>query len=98
MQLTKQIKKNLSEVIDPELGIDIVNLGLIYDVKEINGQVVIVMTLTSPGCPLAGVIDEQVREKVSKIKGVKDIRLDITFEPLWTVDKMSEEARARFGM
>lgn len=96
--MKNQILKQLSKVIDPELGIDIVSLGLIYKVEEKNGQVKIIMTLTSPGCPLADVIDGEVRGKVGKIKGVKNIRLDITFEPLWTVDKMSEEARARFGM
>ena|SRR3989344_2665224 len=94
----KDILEKLKEVIDPELGINVVDLGLIYNVKEKNGQVKILMTLTSPGCPLAGVIDQQVKEKVGSLKGVKKVELEITFEPLWTPDKMNEETRARLGI
>lgn len=93
-----QILEKLKKVIDPELGINVVDLGLVYNVREKNGQVKILMTLTSPGCPLAGVIDQQVKEKVGEIKSVKKVELEITFEPLWTPDKMNEETRARLGM
>ena len=96
--IKQQINDKLKEVIDPELGINVVDLGLVYNVKEKDGKVKILMTLTSPGCPLAGVIDEQVKEKVGEIKGVKKVELEITFEPLWTPDKMNEETRARLGM
>lgn len=92
------ILDKLKEVIDPELGINIVDLGLVYNVQEKNGLVKILMTLTSPGCPLAGVIDEQVKEKVGSLKWVKKVKPEITFEPLWTPDKMSEETRARLEM
>lgn len=93
----QQITDKLKEVIDPELGINIVDLGFIYDVKIKNSNVMVMMTLSSPGCPLAGEIEEQVKEKVGEIKGVKKVNLEITFEPLWTTDRMSKEAKARLG-
>jgi len=94
---TKQIEEKLKEVIDPELGVNIVDLGLVYDLRVSNNEVVVVMTLTSPGCPLGAVIDQEVREKIKEIKGVKSVRLEITFEPVWTPEKMSKEAKAKLG-
>lgn len=95
--MEKEIKDKLKEVLDPELGVNIVDLGLIYKVSFKDGEAKILMTLTAPGCPLAAVIDQEVREKIKEIKGVKKVRLEITFEPLWTPDKMSAEVKAKLG-
>lgn len=104
----QQIRQALATVIDPELGVDIVSLGLIYDVevKEINkpeGQrplVHIVMTLTTPGCPLAAVFDQLLKDSLIHIPGLdveQDVLIEITFDPPWVPDMMSEEAKAQLG-
>lgn len=95
--LEEKIRKSLKKVLDPELRINIVDLGLVYDVREEGGEVEVEMTLTSPGCPLAGVIDERVKEEVGKIKGVKNITIEIIWDPPWTEDMMSDEAKAELG-
>lgn len=109
MKLTKQnVYDCLSKVIDPELNIDIVSMGLIYDVtistvqNEAGPQekIHVLMTLTTPGCPLIGVLKQMVVEEVSKIEGInpqKDIDLELTFDPPWMMDMMTEEARAELG-
>ena len=88
----------LKTVLDPELGISIVDLGLIYSVKMGEGVVDIKMTLTSPGCPLAPLIDEMVRKAVGEVEGVKKINLEIVWDPPWSPELMSEEVRAELGM
>lgn len=87
----------LEEVIDPELNINIVDLGLVYDV-EVNedDEVYILMTLTTKGCPLHGVFDELVKKEVRKLD-VEDVEVELTFEPKWTPEKMSDEARDELG-
>lgn len=106
MKITKKaVMKALSTVLDPELNIDIVSLGLIYDVRKTGKQengiegVHILMTLTTPGCPLAPMIDQMVREAISTQLGVdeENISLEITFDPPWTQDMMSEEVREELG-
>ncbi len=94
----EDVREQLKEVIDPELDINIVDLGLIYeiDVDEEN-NVDILMTLTTPGCPLHGVFDEMVRQEVSNVDGVKHIDVELTFEPRWTPEEMSDEARDQLG-
>ena len=94
-----QVYKQLETVIDPELGVDIVALGFIYKVEISNDKVKVLMTLTTPGCPLAGVIDKMVREAVAGVDGVEKerVELEVTFDPPWTVDMMSEEARLELG-
>lgn len=88
----------LKEIMDPELNISLWDLGLIYDVHiDAKGTVEIVMTLTSVGCPLFGTIQGDIEEKIKKIKGVKKVTVELTFEPPWSMDKMSEEARALLG-
>ncbi len=106
------IKDKLREVIDPELGIDIVSLGFIYDIKSQKSKVKsqnynskfktfhtveIVMTLTTAGCPLAGVIAIMVRDKVKEIEGVDKVEVELTFDPPWTPEMMSEEAKLKLG-
>ena len=97
--LTKQILLNqLRNVPDPELGISIVDLGLVYDAKiDKRGSVEVVMTLTTMGCPLFDLIADPVRSELKKLKGVKDVNVELTFEPPWTPDKMSEEAKIKLG-
>lgn len=85
---------------DPELNISIWDLGLIYDlaIDEKKGHVKIVMTLTSVGCPLFSTIESEIRDRIKKIKGVKTVAVELTFEPAWSVDLMTDEARAQLGM
>lgn len=106
VQLTETaIYDALSTVIDPELGIDIVSLGLIYEVTIYPVQtdagaeqhVHIIMTLTTPGCPLAGVFDGMLRDSLKSIQGLdtrRQVQIELTFDPPWVPDMMSEEARA----
>jgi metal-sulfur cluster biosynthetic enzyme len=97
----KAVSQAISTVIDPELQIDIVSLGLIYNVKiEDNSKVNIRMTLTTPGCPLAPVIDQMVRESLFGLVADTDhdVTIDLTFDPPWIVDMMTEEARLELGL
>jgi len=93
----EDVMKVLKECYDPEIGISLVDLGLIYDVKVDKDKVRIKMTLTTPGCPMHGMMAEDVKEKVSKIKGVKGVNVDIVFDPPWTPDRMSKEAKKMLG-
>lgn len=92
-----QILAALKTVIDPELGIDIVALGLIYEIFIDGGKVRVEMTLTTPGCPLAPVIDGMVKEKVGAIVGVESVEMDLVWDPPWTPALMDPESRAEFG-
>jgi len=87
----------LYDVLDPELGISIVDLGLVYEVTVDNNDVEILMTLTTIGCPLFTTIEEEVKSKVSKIEGVGGISINLTFDPPWGPEKMSEEAKIQLG-
>ena len=102
MKLTEQtIRQALAKVIDPELQIDIVSLGLIYNVKVDGGKKVIIrMTLTTPGCPLAPVIDEMVRDALFGLveDTEQDVIIDLTFDPPWIPEMMTEEARLELGL
>lgn len=103
--LTKDtIYECLHTVIDPELGIDIVNLGLVYDVgiEEREGKpfVVITMTLTTPGCPLASMFDRMVRDSLAVLPDYnpeQQTKVNLVFDPPWVTDMMSEEAKAELG-
>ena len=95
--LEDKVRSSLRKVLDPELRINIVDLGLVYDVREESGEVEVEMTLTSPGCPLAGVIDERIKEVVGKVRGVKKITIEIIWDPPWNQDMMSDEAKAELG-
>lgn len=99
--ITKEsVVKKLREVMDPELNVNIVDLGLIYDINinEKKDSVDVKMTLTSPGCPLASVFDEWVRDAVFKIKGVKNVTINLVWEPAWSPDKMTEEVKEQLGI
>jgi len=88
----------LKTIYDPEIPVDIYELGLIYDVfVNEDAEVKILMTLTSPNCPVAETLPVEVEEKVKVLKEVKDAEVEITFDPTWTQDMMSEEARLELG-
>jgi metal-sulfur cluster biosynthetic enzyme len=91
----EQINKSLKTVLDPEIGINIIDLGLVYDVKIDKDNVTVVMTLTTPGCPMMAMFDSEVEKAVKKIKGVKKVKVEITFDPPWTPERMSKTARRK---
>ncbi len=93
----KQVYEKLKTVMDPELHINIVDLGLIYDVKITTKKIKVTMTLTTPGCPLAPEIDRLVREAIKPL-GDYEIDLELVWEPAWNKDRMSEEAKLKLGM
>ncbi len=95
----EKVRDKLKDVMDPELDINIVDLGLIYEVDVSEDEVYILMTLTTPGCPLHGIFDEMVRREVGKIEGLSeaDIEVELTFEPRWNPDMVSEEGRGKLG-
>ena len=98
-KIKENIIKNLSSVYDPEIPVNIYELGLIYDIKiDAKSFVNITMTLTSPNCPVAEILPEQVKKAVEKTKGVKGVNLKLVFEPPWTPDKMSEAAKIELNM
>ncbi|WP_338753544.1 metal-sulfur cluster assembly factor [Bacillus sp. FJAT-52991] len=97
--LKENIMGALEQVIDPELGIDIVNLGLVYDIDmEEDGKAIVTMTLTAMGCPLAGVIVDQVKAALADIPEVKEVEVNIVWNPPWTRDKMSRYAKIALGI
>ena len=87
----------LSNVIDPELGLDFVELGLIYSVDISGGAVHVTFSLTSPGCPIGPQVSEQIDEFVSELDGVASVSTELTFTPPWTPDRMSEDAKFALG-
>lgn len=89
----------LKSVYDPEIPVDIYELGLIYEIKiNPEREVTIVMTLTSPSCPVAESLPVEIEEKIKGVDGVKDATIEITWEPPWDKDMMSEEALVELGM
>ena len=87
----------LRDVIDPELGLDFVELGLIYDVEIEDATVRVTYTLTSPGCPIGPQVSEQIVEFVGDLDGVADVEPTMTFSPPWTPERMSEDAKFALG-
>jgi FeS assembly SUF system protein len=97
--LGEAIVKKLKTIYDPEIPVDIYELGLIYDVMvNEDYEVKILMTLTSPNCPVAETLPREVEDKVKAIENVKDAEVEITFDPPWSKDLMSEEAKLELGM
>ncbi len=98
-ELGEKIVKVLKTIYDPEIPVDIYELGLIYDVfVNEDNEVKILMTLTSPNCPVAETLPVEVEEKVKSIDALKDVEVEITFDPPWTQDLMSEEAKLELGL
>ena len=97
-KLAEKIIKVLKTVYDPEIPVDIYELGLIYDVLvNENNEVKIIMTLTTPNCPVADSLPKDVEDKVRLLEEVNDAKVELTFEPPWNRDLMSEEAKLELG-
>lgn len=98
--IKNRILESLEQVIDPELGIDIVNLGLIYEIgfNGENGETQIDMTLTTMGCPLADLLTDQIHDAMSDVPEVSKVEVRLVWYPAWTVDKMSRYARIALGI
>ena len=95
----EEIIKELKSVYDPEIPVDIYELGLVYDVQiSEEADVLVTMTLTSPNCPVAETLPVEVEDKVRGVEGVKSAKIELTFEPTWTKEMMSEEAKFELGM
>ena len=97
--MREQIIEKIKTVFDPELPVNIYDLGLIYEIEiEDGGLVKLKMTLTSPNCPVAGSLPMDVQMKVMEVEGVNDVDLQVVFDPPWNKEKMSEEARFALDM
>ncbi|MCX7797821.1 MAG: DUF59 domain-containing protein [Melioribacter sp.] len=97
-KLEQDIIAVLKTCFDPEIPVDIWELGLIYELKiDDEGNTYIKMTLTSPHCPVAESLPSEVKHKVKNVKGVKDVYIDLVWDPPWTMDKMSEAAKFELG-
>jgi metal-sulfur cluster biosynthetic enzyme len=92
------VRKALRTVKDPEMNLDLVVLGLIYDIRIDGGRVEVTMSLTSPMCPVAGEILNQAREAVEKVEGVESAEVELTFSPPWTPDRIPATIRAALGI
>lgn len=93
-----EVRKALRKVKDPELHLDIVVLGLIYEMKIEGGHVDVTMSLTSPGCPVAGELLAQAREAVESVPGVDSADVELTFSPPWSADRINPTVRAALGL
>jgi metal-sulfur cluster biosynthetic enzyme len=97
MATTEEVMDALRDVIDPELGLDFVELGLIYDVAVEDGAVSVTYTLTTPGCPIGPQVSEQIEEFVSDLEDVTAVESTLTFEPAWSPERMSDDAKFALG-
>lgn len=93
-----EVLKALSEVMDPELGVSLVDLGLIYDVTVEDDKVDVKMTLTAPGCPLHSIMRENAQNRISQIDGVKEANVQVVWDPPWKPEMMSEAAKKHLGL
>ena len=97
--LGEEVIKVLKTIYDPEIPVDIYELGLIYDVQiSDEGEAKVLMTLTTPNCPVAESLPMEVEEKVGEIEGITKSKVELTFEPEWEKDRMSEEAKFELGL
>jgi metal-sulfur cluster biosynthetic enzyme len=96
----ERVERELRRIVDPEVRLNIVDLGLVYgiDIDRPTGSVHVTMTLTTPGCPLHEPMAEAVRQVVGGIPGVRDVDVDIVFDPPWTPDRITPEGRRRLGL
>src|ERR1700738_2896541 len=97
MVTVEEVEEALANVIDPELGLDFVELGLIYGIEVDGGEVRVTFSLTSPGCPIGPQVSEQIEEFVGELDGVQSVSSDMVFTPPWTPERMSEDARFALG-
>ena len=94
----KEVWQKLKEIPDPELNISIVDLGLVYEVKIKDDKAKIKMTLTTIGCPLFGTIQKMVEDKVQEVSVIKAVETELVFDPPWSMDMISEEAKMKLGI
>lgn len=87
----------LAEVIDPELGLDVVTLGLVYELHLVEGAATVAMTLTTPGCPLHGTLRHAVLQRVGAVEGAGEVDVQLVWDPPWTPDRILPEGRERLG-
>jgi metal-sulfur cluster biosynthetic enzyme len=92
-----RFRELLREVIDPELGVNIVDLGLVYDVRVLDGMARVWMTLTTPGCPLSAYLDDAIRAALDGVPGVDTVDVRIVWEPPWHPEMMSDAAKRQLG-
>ncbi len=92
------VRTTLRQVKDPELDLNIIDLGLVYDVEIDEGEVRVIMTLTSPGCPAGPMITNDVYRVLRALDGVKDVNIDIVWEPYWTPERIDPKIRALMGL
>ena len=97
MPTVEEVNDALANVIDPELGLDFVELGLIYGVEVEDGRVRVTFTLTTPGCPIGPQVTEQIEEFVGELEGVRTVESEMVFTPPWSPEKMSEDAKFALG-
>jgi FeS assembly SUF system protein len=99
LKIEQDIVKVLKNIYDPEIPVNIYDLGLIYEIMvSDSAEVKITMTLTAPNCPVADELVENVNEEIQNVSGVKDVSITLTFEPPWDMGYLSEEARLELGM
>jgi metal-sulfur cluster biosynthetic enzyme len=97
MPTVEEVEAALTNVIDPELGLDFVELGLIYGIEVNGGDVHVTFSLTSPGCPIGPQVSEQIEEFVGELDGVASVESSMVFTPPWTPERMSEDAKFALG-
>jgi metal-sulfur cluster biosynthetic enzyme len=95
---TEAIYESLKTVFDPEIPVNVVDLGLIYDVRVTKGDVYVQMTLTFPGCGMGPFIAQQAEWAIQDVEGVEDVEIELVFDPPWSPDLISEEARSQLGI
>ena len=95
--VSARVRENLKSVIDPELGLNIVDLGLVYDVDVEDGKATVTMTLTSPGCPAGGMIMSGAQEAAGSTEGVEEAEVKLVWKPFWTPERIDPEVRAALG-
>ena len=94
--VTKEVViEKLKQIYDPEIPVDIYNLGLIYRIEIEGNKINITMTLTAPGCPLAGTIAQEVENRLKELEGVEEVNVEIVWEPQWTIDRLTEEGKKK---
>ena len=98
MEIKEKIIAEIRKIYDPEVPVNIYELGLIYDIQVIENKAKIKMTLTSPNCPVAESLPKEVEDKVGEVHGVETSKVNIVFDPPWDKDMMSEEAKLDLGM
>jgi metal-sulfur cluster biosynthetic enzyme len=94
----EEVEEKLKQVLDPELNINIVDLGLVYGISIQDSVVEVTMTLTTPGCPLSYVFEEWIPDAVKKIDGVTEVKINLVWEPPWDPDKMSDDVKEDLGI